>query len=156
MRIYLDACAINRLTDDQLQARILTEAEAVEQVLDLVSTGRGRWIASSALRDELERNPNETKRAVSLALLDFASEFVEPGEATFQRASVIAADGFGSFDALHLALAEEAQVEYLLTVDDRFIACAVRTRNNLLPTVLNPIDLLKRRVQWRLQPESTR
>ena len=87
MRIYLDACAINRLTDDQLQARILTEAEAVEQVLDLVSTGRGRWIASSALRDELERNPNETKRAVSLALLDFASEFVEPGEATFQRAS---------------------------------------------------------------------
>ena len=156
MRIYLDACAINRLTDDQLQARILAEAEAVEQVLDLVSTGRGRWIASSTLRDELERNPNEAKRAVSLALLDFASEFVEPNKATLRRASVLAADGFGSFDALHLALAEEAQAEYLLTVDDRFIGCAARTRSNLLPTVMNPIDLLKRRVQWRLQPESTR
>jgi hypothetical protein len=83
VRIYLDACAINRLTDDQAQARILTEAGAVEQVLDLISTGRGRWIASSALRSELERNPNEAKRAVSLALLDFASEFVEPNEATF-------------------------------------------------------------------------
>lgn len=62
MRIYLDACAINRLTDDQRQARILAEAEAVEQVLDLITTGSGRWIASSALRDELERNPNEAKR----------------------------------------------------------------------------------------------
>jgi predicted nucleic acid-binding protein len=156
VRIYLDACAINRLTDDQAQARILTEAGAVEQVLDLISTGRGRWIASSALRSELERNPNEAKRAVSLALLDFASEFVEPNEATIRRASALAADGFGSFDALHLALAEEAQAEYLLTVDDRFIACAARTRNNLLPSVVNPIDLLKGRVQWRLQPESTR
>jgi hypothetical protein len=67
----------------------------------------GGWIASSALRDELERNPDEAKRAVSLALLDFASEVVEPSEATLQRASVLVADGFGSFDALHLALAEE-------------------------------------------------
>jgi predicted nucleic acid-binding protein len=156
VRIYLDACAINRLTDDQRQARILAEAEAVEQVLDLITTGRGRWIASSALRDELERNPNEAKRAVSLALLDFASEFIEPSEATFQRASALAADGFGSYDALHLALAEEAQADCLLTVDDRFIGCGARTRGDLLPSVLNPIDWLQRRVQWRLQPESTK
>lgn len=33
MRIYLDACCLNRLTDDQTQRRVRQEAEAVEQIL---------------------------------------------------------------------------------------------------------------------------
>jgi predicted nucleic acid-binding protein len=156
VRIYFDACTLNRLTDDQRQPRILAEAEAVEQVLDLVTAGKGFWIASSALRAELERNPNEAKRAVSLVLLTFASEFIEPNEATFQRASALAAEGFGSFDALHLALAEQAQADCLLTTDDRFLALAARAHANLLPSVLNPVDWWNRRSQWLLQPESTR
>ena len=105
LRIYLDACAINRLTDDRRQTRILAEAEAVERVLGLVTAGKVCWIASSLLRAELERNANEAKRAVSLALLGFASEFVEPSEATVRRASALAVEGFGASDALHLALA---------------------------------------------------
>jgi predicted nucleic acid-binding protein len=104
----------------------------------------------------LERNPDEAKRAVSLALLAFASEFIGPNEATFQRASALAAQGFGSFDAIHLALAEQAQVDCLLTTDDRFLACAARTHANLLPSVMNPVDWWNRRSQWHLQPESTR
>jgi predicted nucleic acid-binding protein len=156
VRIYLDACAINRLTDDQRQARVLAEAEAVERVLDLITTGKVCWIASSTLRAELERNPNEAKCAVSLALLGFASEFAEPSEAAIQRASALAAEGFGPFDALHLALAEQAQADCLLTTDDRFLALAARTHANLLPSVLNPVDWWNRRSQWLLQPESTR
>jgi predicted nucleic acid-binding protein len=156
VRIYLDACAISRLTDDQTQERILLEAQAVEQILDLVTAAKVRWIASSALRAELERNPDEAKRAVSLALLPFASESAESNEFTFRRASILAAQGFGSFDAIHLALAEQAQVDYLLTTDDRFLARAARTHANVLPSVMNPVDWWNRRSQWHLQPESTR
>jgi len=156
VRIYLDACTINRLTDDQRQVRILNEAQAIEQILDLVTAGKVCWIASSALRAELERNPEEAKRAVSLALLTFASEFAEPRESTLQRASALAAEGFGSFDALHLALAEQEHADCLLTTDDRFLARATRGHANLLPSVLNPVDWWNRRSQWLLQPESTR
>lgn len=156
MRIYLDACALNRLTDDQRQERILTEAQAVEQILDMVTVGKVSWIASSLLRAELERNPSDAKRAVSLALLSFASECAEPSEATIRRASVLAAEGFGASDALHLALAEQARADCLLTTDDRFLARAARTRANVLPSVLNPVDWWNRRSQWLLQPESTR
>jgi predicted nucleic acid-binding protein len=156
VRIYLDACAINRLTDDQRQERILTEAQAVEHILNLVTAGQVRWIASTALHAELERNPDEAKRAVSLALLAFASEFIGPNETTVQRASALAARGLGSFDALHLALAEQAAAECLLTTDDRFLARAARAHANLLPSVLNPVDWWNRRSQWLLQPESTR
>jgi hypothetical protein len=46
LKIYLDACALNRLTDDQSQSRIHTEAEAVERVLHLVRKGEAEWKAS--------------------------------------------------------------------------------------------------------------
>ncbi len=156
MKIYLDTCALNRLTDDQSQPRIHVETQAVERILDLVTAGEVYWIASSIMRVELQRNPNHAKREVSLALLAFASEFIEPHESIFQRATSLAAEGYGPFDALHLALAEEAHADSLLTVDDRLIGRATRTRENLLPSVLNPLDWLQRRATWHLPPRSTR
>jgi hypothetical protein len=39
MRVYLDACCLSRLTDDQSQARIREEAEAIERVLAGVRRG---------------------------------------------------------------------------------------------------------------------
>src|SRR2546423_1930545 len=58
MRIYFDACCLNRLTDDQSQSRIREEAGAVERVLKLVRDGIIQWIASDALSDEIDKNPN--------------------------------------------------------------------------------------------------
>jgi hypothetical protein len=58
LRVYLDACALNRLTDDQSQARIRTESEAVQQVLSLILMGKVEWKASRTLEVELIRNPD--------------------------------------------------------------------------------------------------
>jgi predicted nucleic acid-binding protein len=156
MKLYLDTCALNRLTDDQAQPRINAEAKAVERVLDLMSSGEVRWISSSVVRTEMQRNPNQAKREVSIALLAFASEFVEPNESAYRRASLLVAEGYGTFDALHLALAEAAGADALLTVDDRLISRANRTRANVLPSVLNPVDWLDRRVKWLPPPQSTK
>jgi hypothetical protein len=62
MRIYFDACAINRLTDDLSQQRIHDEARAVEFVLRLIASGSAEMVASTALRLELRRNPGAGKR----------------------------------------------------------------------------------------------
>ena len=40
MRVYLDACALNRLSDDQSQPRIRAESEAVQQILSLRMLGK--------------------------------------------------------------------------------------------------------------------
>jgi hypothetical protein len=42
MKIYLDACCVNRLTDEQSQARIRQEAEAIERILGIVREGKYR------------------------------------------------------------------------------------------------------------------
>lgn len=57
MKLYLDACAVNRLLDDQRQLRIRREAEAVEEILGLVQARRVRWIAGAILKAEIVRIP---------------------------------------------------------------------------------------------------
>ena len=70
VKIYLDACALNRLTDDQSQSRIHTEAEAeaVERVLPLVRKDEAEWKTSIVLEAESRRNPNGEGRNDALAL----------------------------------------------------------------------------------------
>jgi hypothetical protein len=63
MRIYLDACCVNRLTDQQSQPRIREEAEAIERILGGVRKGTILWLSSEALIDEIERNPQIARRA---------------------------------------------------------------------------------------------
>lgn len=78
MRIYLDGCCLNRLTDDQSQARVREEAEAVEEILRLVQLGRATWVSSRVLEIEIGRNPDLERRHDVLALLMFADEVVIP------------------------------------------------------------------------------
>jgi predicted nucleic acid-binding protein len=143
MKIYLDACCLNRLTDDQTQLRIRQEAEAVEQILRRMRDGEIRWISSEALTDEIGRNPDGARRVENAALLALASESVEVNDAIARRAANLQIAGYGAYDALHLACAEAAQVDALLTTDDGFIRKVSRRDGSPLVRVLNPLSWSK-------------
>jgi predicted nucleic acid-binding protein len=150
--LYFDTCALNRLTDDQSQARVRDEALAVEHVLDMIVAGTVRWIASTAVHVELSDNPDHTKRSEMIPLLDFAAVQVEPTATMLHQVAVLQAQGLDTFDALHLAVCEELAVDSLLTVDDRFIRRASRRARPIVTEVLNPIDWLQRRQAWLPKP----
>ncbi len=141
-RIYLDACALNRLTDDQSQSRIQAEAEAVEGVLLLVWNGQAEWKASIVLEAEIRRNPNAAARNDVLRLISLAGELLRPYRSSIERATTLEALGYGAFDALHLVCAEQAEVDVLLTTDDRFIKQVQRGLGKPTIRVLNPVDWL--------------
>jgi hypothetical protein len=86
LRIYLDGCCLNRLTDDQSQPRIREEAEAIEGILRLVQDGRATWVSSRVLEIEIGRNPDLERREDVLELLVFADEVVVPGPEIAARA----------------------------------------------------------------------
>ena len=115
MKVYLDACCLSRLTDDQSQTRIREEAEAVEHILALVRVGTVDRISSEALEDEVRRAPTLKRRLEAETLLTLASTTAEVDGAIAQRARDLAAFGYGLFDALHLAAAESAGAEVLLS-----------------------------------------
>jgi predicted nucleic acid-binding protein len=129
LRLYLDACCLNRLTDDQSQARIRDEAAAVEAAFRLVRTGGVIWISSTVLEIEINRNPDRDRRHDVARLLALANEIVVPQAWTAKRAMVLQQFGFAPLDALHLACAEGHQVDVFLTTDDGLIR---RAERNLL------------------------
>ena len=142
-RIYLDACCLNRPFDDQTQARIRLESEAVILVLNRCQQGQGEWIGSNALHFEVGRIPDPERRRRVLALLNFVSSMVASEGADFARGRELLALGFKGMDALHVALAEKANCSVLLTTDDAMLRLAVRTIDLLRVRVANPEDWLR-------------
>lgn len=145
MKIYLDACALNRLLDDHSQLRIRREAEAVEGILRLIEDEEGQWIAGAVLEAEIMRNPDMQRREDALALLHFATQHPTLSAPVITRAIFLEKTGYGAFDALHLAMAEETGADVLLTTDDRFLRKAERGLGNPAVLVLNPLNWLEER-----------
>jgi predicted nucleic acid-binding protein len=147
MKIYFDACCLSRLTDNQSQARIRAEAEAVERILEWARNGAVDWISSVALEAEIEGNPDAESRREIEALLLLANE-VRPLDADIvERAKELETAGYGAFDALHLSFAEAGSADVLLTTDDRFERQAARGLGSPRIRVKNPVLWWKERIQ---------
>lgn len=140
MRLYLDACCLNRLTDDQSQARVREEAEAVEGILRMVSEARATWVSSAVLEIEIGRNPDPDRRRDVTALLAFSNEVFGAQPRLAGRAAYLQSLGFGAFDALHLASAELGQADIFLTTDDHLLRRAARCAGKLRIRVRNPVS----------------
>jgi hypothetical protein len=118
------------------------EKTAIESVFLLIQRGRVIWIASSILETELRGNLDVRRREETLSLLDFAKELWLPDRTTGQRAQTLNALGYGRVDALHLAIAEDSGVDFLITTDDRFLRKIKRGLGNPRLSAANPLDLI--------------
>jgi predicted nucleic acid-binding protein len=134
---------LNRLTDDQTQARIAEEADAVEQILRLLRAKSIVWLSSMALMSETNNNPNAERRYEIEVLMLLATETIALDVQTIHRAKELEAVGYGAFDALHLSSAESGKADVLLTTDDRFLKRAARGIGSPRVRVLNPVEWLK-------------
>jgi predicted nucleic acid-binding protein len=143
VRIYLDACALNRLFDDRSQARVRAESDAIESFLALLLMRQVEWLAGDVLEAELLKNPKEAVRLESLEMLSYATERIFLDDAMVERAEALEGLGYGAFDALHLASAERARADFLLTTDDRFLRQARRGLGEPLVPVRNPVNWIK-------------
>lgn len=153
MKIYLDNCALGRLFDEQSQPRITAETAAVDHVLNLVVAGRFQWSASEALREEIKKNSDAVRRSDTMRLLTFATDVLTHTASTRDRTHALQQYGFRHFDAQHVAFAEVAQADALLTTDDRLIRLSARcTRLQILTLeVLNPVNWLRKVEPWLTQ-----
>lgn len=136
--IYLDACCLNRPYNDQSQARIRLEAEAVLLVLRSIEDGSAEWVGSTVLKYEIDQIADpERQRRVSQMMAE-VSRWVDVQDNDIARAEALEAAGFTDFDALHLACAERASVDVFLTTDDRLLKRAKRLGSQLRLRVENP------------------
>ena len=142
-RIYLDACCLNRPFDDQSQDRIRLESEATVLILNRAERKELDWISSSVLVYELRKTPDAERRERVEAILEFASAVVVAEAESIDRAEQLHSMGFKAVDALHVACAEQASCEVLLTTDDRFLRAARRHAGVLRVRIENPVTWLQ-------------
>lgn len=142
-RIYLDNCCFNRPFDDQTQDRIRLESEAVLLVLGHVTRGEWELVRSEAVDLELAGLRDSERRRRVEVLVGAGTHPIGIGDDQLRRGTVLESLGFDAFDALHIACAEAAGADVLLTTDDRFERRARRLQDELGVRVLNPLTWLQ-------------
>ena len=143
MKVYLDACCLNRPFDDQSQPRVRLETEAVSLILGKLHKHEWDWVGSEILLYEIKQNTDLERRQRVLSLAVLAHQTVETNKKVLDRAEELEEMGFNSYDAIHLASAENAQVDVFLTTDDQIQKVATRNQKVLSFIVENPVKWLE-------------
>lgn len=143
MRVYLDACCVNRPFDDQTQDRIRLEAEAVLLVLGHVQSGQWQWVGSKILDYEIAHNPDLERRLRTELLLRLSQPGAQVTHDIERRASALTELGLGAVDALHVAIAEVSEVDVLLTTDDRLLGLYRRHSASIRVSIASPLSWLR-------------
>ena len=146
MKVYLDACCLNRPFDDQSQDRIRLESEAIIIILNLLYKGEWKWIGSEALEIEIENTPNIEKRHYLKRIANFVNKTRKIQDKESIRAKQLEKVGFKSFDAMHIACAESEKADVFLTTDDKLLKLAKRNKNKLNVDIANPVLWLTERL----------
>jgi predicted nucleic acid-binding protein len=121
MRIYLDSCSLQRPLDDQTQPRIRVETEAVLAILAAAQVGDIVLMNSEALEYEMGRIPDNQRRTEVAAILALSKERIEITDEAEKLAESLENRGISPMDAVHLALASTARVDFFTTCDDRLL-----------------------------------
>lgn len=147
LRIYLDACCLNRPFDDQTQPRIALETQAILTILTKCQSGQWKLITSTALDVELDQTPDLERLKNVKAILAIAkikvvtSQFIEARSVELQKL------GFSGFDATHIASAERSRADIFLSTDDRLLRKAQRNIQAINVAIDNPVQWLMKFTQ---------
>lgn len=142
MLIYLDMCSLKRPFDDQSQPRIHLESEAVLGALALESQ-RIQFVRSAPLLLENSYNPVPDRAARVHQWLIAAAPVAVEHDSFLCRVDELMKLGFKSFDAMHLACAEQANADAFVSCDDRLLAAAKRNAPFLKVRVMGVLELLQ-------------
>lgn len=121
LKVYLDNCVFNRPFDDQRQIKIKLETEAKFHIQTQIKEHRIALVWSYILDLENAYNPFAERRSAIGEWQALAKIDISETETVLQKARSVQSLGLKSKDALHIACAIEAGVDYFITTDNSII-----------------------------------
>jgi len=122
LKLYLDGCCLNRPFDDITQDKLRFECEAVLAILKSCEEGIWDVVRSDVLDDEIERTTDLVKKLKLIMMCSSTSVRLTLDNEMVKRARELQATAdLNSYDALHLACAEQSEADILLTTDKEFL-----------------------------------
>jgi len=139
MKLYFDTCCYNRPYDGLSQVKIRMEGEAVQNIIKLAQWYGYTIFSSMALDEEIGEITDPEKRKNVLNLYrQSTTDRAYYRKSVFDTVKPIAATaGVKGTDIHHLAFAEAAGADYLLTTDKGFLKAAEKL--DLSVKVINPL-----------------
>lgn len=143
LKIYFDSCIYNRPYDDQTQAKIQNETNAIVDIINAVQEKKYVVYSSLIVEMEIERNKNTAK--LSDVLVFYNS--VKPNKIKFNMSvdaratELLEKYNIKYQDGLHIAYCELEGIDYLLSTDKLLINASNRANLNL--KVVNPKDFIE-------------
>jgi predicted nucleic acid-binding protein len=141
MKLYLDNCCYNRPFDDQSQERIYIESEAVLIIIERARQKVESIVGSDVLMLEMSQMLDADKKQKVSELYSIAGLSVKYTRQIYERAQEIKQQSkLRSLDSLHIACAEKAKADVLLTTDDRLEKES--SKLDLTIKIMNPLKYL--------------
>jgi len=152
MKFYLDNCCYNRPYDNRehmAQASVRAEVIAILTIVEFCRLAGHTIFGSVAVKKEIKKIQHEVKLEKVLGFYDRTiNDYIPISAAIAKRARELREYGLKALDSFHLAFAEAAGVDFLLTTDVRFEhACA---KIKLTVKVLNPLNFIPEVMVWAL------
>ena len=141
MRIYLDNCCYNRILDDRSNSKIYYERNSIMIILELAEKSAIKIIGSEMLIKEIDDTKDVYKKSVLEMLYSLCSEEIIVDKTILNRAEIIRHSSNIKYkDSIHLACAEAANADVLLTTDIKFMNNSNRIKT--YTKVMNPNQYL--------------
>ncbi|MBN3897661.1 MAG: PIN domain-containing protein [Nostoc sp. NOS(2021)] len=140
--IYLDVCCLNRPFDDWSYDINRLEGEAVLKIFKQVKSGKYKLVSSEAIEAELRKMTNLDKFKEIRELLKLVNYQIILNEQIDKRSQELEKLWFSLYDSFHVACAESAKIDILLTTDDRLLKKAIKYSNILQVKLENPVTWL--------------
>lgn len=141
MRIYLDNCCYNRVLDDRSYFQIYYERNSVLLIFELIEKLEIEMIGSEMLAKEIDDTVDAYKKSVLQMLYALCSEEISVDADILTRAEEIRhLSNIKYKDSIHLACAEAAKADALLTTDRKFMNNSNRIKT--YTKVMNPSEWL--------------
>jgi len=137
--IYLDTCCYSRIFDVTDQISVINEAGRIRYIMRNGFSGKYRIIGSFAVVIEIGQNPKKERRRIEKLYNLIKSGEVQVSPQSEARAQELQLEGLKEMDSFHLAAAEAAHADYLLTVDKDFLKICSRS-NFAKVKVINPLN----------------
>jgi len=148
LKIYIDNCLLNRPFDDQTQERIYFETQSLLILLKWIDEGKIQFLNSFALEFEVSAISDPDRGVKVKEYLKAAEKFIEFDDKIEKRALEFQNYSFTAMDAMHIAVAEYAKVDYFVTCDDDILKTAKKYSEMINVKVISIANLVSEVINY--------